>query len=345
MSIAETKMNKRRIGRTALEVTEYSFGGASLGNLYQAVSNADAFAVLDAAWNSGMRYFDTAPHYGFGLSERRFGDFLRDKPRESYVLSTKVGRLLKPVPREQVPNVGFVDPLPFKLQYDYSYDGIMRSVDFSYARLGLNKIDILYVHDIGVYTHGIELTQAHLRQLLDGGLKALEELKSGGVISAYGLGVNEVDVCLEVMRRAPLDCILLAGRYSLLDRSAEPELIPLCRQAGTSLVIGGVFNSGIMATGAKPGAHFDYGPASPDILAKVGAMEAIAAHGGYPLAAAALRFPLQERSVATVLIGTAKASSLERNMALLNVAVPEQDFAKYGPHVTMQGPLTGAVRE
>ncbi|SFT64411.1 aldo/keto reductase [Mesorhizobium sp. YR577] len=338
-------MKKRRIGETAVEVTEFSFGGASLGNLYQAVSEADAAAVLDAAWTSGIRYFDTAPHYGFGLSERRFGDYLRHKPRDQYVLSTKVGRLLTPAPADQVPNLGFVDPLPFKLQYDYSYDGIMRSVDFSYARLGLNRIDILYVHDIGVYTHGVETTKAHLRQFLDGGVNALEELKSAGVISAYGLGVNEVEICLEVMRRAPLDCILLAGRYSLLDRSAEAELIPLCRQRKTSLVIGGAFNSGILATGAKPGANFDYGPASPEILAKVAAMEAIASKGGYPLAAAAMQFPLHEPAVATVLIGTAKTSSLLRNMELPKVHVPEDDYEKYAPHTTVQPPLTGAVRE
>ncbi len=338
-------LKKRRIGKTALEVTEYSFGGASLGNLYQAVSEPDAEAVLDAAWNAGMRYFDTAPHYGFGLSERRFGDYLRTKPRDEYVLSTKVGRLLKPAPESEVPKLGFVDPLPFKLEYDYSYDGIMRSVDFSYARLGLNRIDILYVHDIGVYTHGIELTKLHLGQLLDGGLKALEELKSGGVISAYGLGVNEVEVCLQVMRRAPIDCILLAGRYSLLDRSAEAELIPLCEKTETSLVVGGVFNSGILATGPKPGSHFDYGPASADILSKVGAMEALAAGKGYPLAAAALQFPLHEPRVATVLIGTARASSLTRNMGLLATEVPSRDFESFRPHTTVQPPLTGAVRE
>ena len=338
-------MKKRRIGSTALEVTEYSFGGASLGNLYAAVSRDDAMAVLDAAWTSGMRYFDTAPHYGFGLSERRFGDYLATKPRDSYVLSTKVGRLLHPVPEDQVPDLGFVDPLPFRLEYDYSYDGIMRSVEFSYARLGLNRIDILYVHDIGVYTHGVDLTKSHLGQLLDGGLKALEELKASGTIRAYGLGVNEVEVCLSVMRRAPLDCILLAGRYSLLDRSAEAELIPLCRDKQTSLVIGGVFNSGILATGPRPGAHFDYGPAPRDVLDKVAAMEAIAERGGYPLAAAALQFPLAEPSVASVLIGTAKASSLRRNMKLLETVVPATEYARYAPHTIVQPPLTGAVRE
>ena len=249
------------------------------------------------------------------------------------------------MPEDQVPKLGFVEPLPFKLEYDYSYDGIMRSVDFSYARLGLNRIDILFVHDIGVYTHGVELTKVHMRQLLDGGLKALDELKTAGTISAYGLGVNEVQVCLDVMHRAPIDCILLAGRYSLLDRSAEADLIPLCRKKKTSLVIGGVFNSGILATGPAAGAHFDYGPASPDVLEKVGAMSKIASEGGYPLAAAALEFPLHDPVVATVLVGTAKASSLTRNMELLKTAVPASDFGKYRPHTIVQTPPTGAVRE
>ncbi|TIT24698.1 MAG: aldo/keto reductase, partial [Mesorhizobium sp.] len=280
--------------------------------------------------------FDTAPFYGFGLSERRTGDFLRQKPRSSYVLSTKVGRLFRPVPADQVPDHSYVDPLPFALDYDYSYDGIMRSVEFSYARLGLNRIDILFVHDIGTYTHGVEQTKLHFRQFMDGGLKALEELKSSGTISAYGLGVNEVRICLDVLSRAPLDCILLASRYSLLDRSAEAELLPLCRRRQTSLIIGGVFNSGILATGPVHGAHFDYQPASKDILDRVGAMERIAADGGYPLAAAAFQFPLHEPVVASVLTGTAKPANLTRNLELLDVEVAPAEYAKYDPYTVVQ---------
>ncbi|MDG4881023.1 aldo/keto reductase [Mesorhizobium sp. WSM4884] len=329
-------MNKRRIGTTALEVTEISFGGAAIGGLYRACPREAAMATLETAWNAGLRYFDTAPFYGFGLSERRTGDFLRDKSRSSYVLSTKVGRLFRPVPEDQVPDHSYVDPLPFALDYDYSYDGIMRSVDFSYARLGLNKIDILFVHDIGVYTHGEEATKIHFRQLMDGGLKALEELKSSGTISAYGLGVNEVRICLDVLRRAPLDCILLASRYSLLDRSAEAELLPLCRERRTSLIIGGVFNSGILATGPVEGAHFDYLPATKDILDRVGAMQQIASKGGYPLAAAAFQFPLHEPVVASVLTGTAKPANLTRNLELLDTKVPAAEFAKYDPYTIIQ---------
>src|SRR5918998_818673 len=205
----------------------------------------------------------------------------------------------------------------------------MRSVEFSLARLGLNRIDILLVHDIGAYTHGEEANRKHFRDLMDGGLRALEGLKSGGAISAFGLGVNEVQVCLDVMSRASIDCILLAGRYTLLDRDASRELLPLCAKTKTSLVIGGVFNSGILATGPVPGANFDYGPASEDILERVRAMQALAEDNLVPLAAAAMQFPLREPVVANVLIGTAKPSSLARNMDLLNVTVPDAAYAAF----------------
>ena len=322
-------MKSRRIGDTSLEVTEISLGGAALGGLYRPVPRESAEATIAAAWDAGIRYFDTAPFYGFGLSERRMGDVLRDKPRDSYVLSTKVGRLLRPVPEDQVPDYSYVEPLPFTVDYDYSYDGIMRSFEFSFARLGLNRIDILFVHDIGVYTHGEEANRKHFKDLMDSGLKALDRLKSEGSISAFGLGANEVQVCLDVMSRASIDCILLAGRYTLLDRDASRELLPLCARTKTSLVIGGVFNSGILATGPVPGAHFDYGPASEDVLDRVGRMEGIAKSHGIPLATAAMQFPLHDPHVATVLIGTAKPSSLQRNLAVLETQVPQEAWQAF----------------
>lgn len=338
-------MRTRRIGRTALAVTEYSFGTAGLGGLYRECTREAAMATLDAAWEAGIRYFDTAPFYGLGLAERRVGDFLRDKPRDSFVLSTKVGRLLHPVPENQVPDFSYVKPLNFDVTYDYGYDAIMRSVEMSYARLGLNRIDILYVHDIGGYTHGAAKNAVYLRQLLDSGLKALEELKSSGVISAYGLGVNEVPVCLDVMRQADIDCILLAGRYTLLDRSAVAVLLPLCAKKHTSLVVGGVFNSGILATGPVEGAHFDYMPATDEVRAKVAAMEAIAGQRAMPLAAPALQFPLANPNVASVLLGTAKPSSLKRNMELTRYGIAPEDYAAFEPH-TLVAPELGpeAVR-
>lgn len=312
----------------ATEVTELSFGAAGIGNLYRIVSPEDAQATLDAAWDGGMRFFDTAPFYGFGLSERRVGDVLRGKPEGSFVLSTKIGRLLRPVPRGAVPDHGYVDPLPFTMDYDYSYDGVMRSLEMSYARLGLNRIDIVWIHDIGAETHGADANRVHLRALLDGGIRALDELKRAGTIAAFGLGVNEVQVCLDVLAHASLDAILLAGRYTLLDRSAAARLLPLCRERGTALVVGGVFNSGILATGPTSGAHFNYKPARPDILARAAGLDSVARRFGVPLAAAALQFPLRHEGVASVLIGTAKPSSLRHNLELLSTSIPEAMWAE-----------------
>lgn len=339
-------MKTRTIGRTGLAVTEFSFGTAALGGLYRACPRDVAMATLQAAWDEGMRYFDTAPWYGFGLAERVTGDFLRDKPKSDYVLSSKVGRIMFPVPDDKVPGYGYVDPLPFDVRYDYSYDGIMRSVELSHARLGLNRIDMLYVHDIGVYTHGAERNAFHMRQFFDSGLKALQELKSSGAIKAFGLGVNEIPVCLDVLRETDLDCILLAGRYTLLDRSAVAELLPLCAAKSTSLVVGGVFNSGILATGPVEGAHFDYMPATADIAGKVGAMMEIAKSRGVPLAAPALQFPLEHPAVASVLIGTAKPESLHRNMALARLDLSKDIYPAFEPH-TLVAPELGqdAVRQ
>ncbi|WP_237155097.1 aldo/keto reductase [Oryzibacter oryziterrae] len=326
-------MIKRKIGKTDLAVSEYSFGCASIGGLYEACSYEDAMSVMDSAWDHGIRFFDTAPFYGFGLAERRLGDFLRQQEPDAWVISTKVGRILNPVPHDKVPDHSFVDPLPFGVTHDYSYDGIMRSVEASYNRLGLNRIDIVYVHDIGTFTHGVEGNAVHFKALMDSGLKALEQLKSEGTISAYGLGVNEVQVCVDVMKRAPIDCILLAGRYSLLDRSAEAELLPLCEEQQTSLVIGGVFNSGILATGAVPGAHFNYEPASPEVMWKVSGMEAVARSVGLTLAHPAIQFPLHHPAVASVLIGTAKVSSLTRNLDLAKIPISSHIFSLFDPYV------------
>ena len=325
----EQSLEKRRIGNTDLEATIVSLGCGSIGNLYRAASRADYEATMDVAWGSGIRYFDTAPRYGHGLSERRLGDFLRGKPRASYVVSTKVGRVLYPVAESAVPDYGFADPLPFAARYDYSYDGVMRSHDDSLMRLGLNRVDILLVHDIGVLTHGETENARHFGDLMNGGMKALEQLKREGTIRAYGLGVNETQICLDVIDRAPVDCILLAGRYTLLDRGAEAVLLDRCAQTRTSLIIGGVFNSGILATGAQPGAQFDYQPASREVLQRVAALEAIARASDIPLAAAALQFPLRRPEVASVLIGTAKPASLARNLALLDTPVADHTWQEF----------------
>lgn len=325
-------IGSKKIGRTDLEVTSIGFGGAGIGNLYRTVSDADARAALEAAWNRGVRFFDTAPYYGSGLSERRMGDFLRDKPRDSFVLSTKAGRLLRPLKGRPMPETGFAEPLPFAPVYDYTYDGIMRSHEASLQRLGLDRIDILLIHDIGRMTHG-NANDALFRDAMDGGLKALQELKRTGDISAFGMGVNEVEVCLDALKHGDLDCILLAGRYTLLDQVAAEGLLDLCLKRQISLIIGGVFNSGILVTGPVPGAHYNYGPPPPEIVERVRRLQEICASHEVKLPSAALQFPGKHPAVATVLLGVVNAEMLEMNFAGLTETIPDalwRDLAAAG---------------
>jgi D-threo-aldose 1-dehydrogenase len=308
-------MKTREIGKTGVQVTEIGFGTAPVAGLYRAVDEESAQAVLQTAWDAGIRYFDTAPHYGAGLAEERVGRFLKDK--SGYVISTKVGRLHIGVPEGKGGDYGFVGA-PSVIQHsDYSGDGIERSLEVSSKRLDMDRFDIIFVHDIGPYTYPPGENERHLKAFRDSGIRKLNDLKSAGVIKGWGLGVNEVPVLLDIMSDTHLDVILMAGRYTLLDRSAEAELLPLCAKRGTSFVIGGVFNSGILATGPVEGATFDYAEAKPDVRAKVAAMERIAKEGGTDIATAALHFPFEEPVVASVLLGTAKASSLQRNLDAL----------------------------
>ncbi|MBT0957176.1 aldo/keto reductase [Alphaproteobacteria bacterium KMM 3653] len=311
---------QRKVGATDVSVSSISFGCSGIANLYVEVSDLDARTVLDCAWKRGIRYFDVAPHYGRGLAEVRLGKFLLGKSRSEFALSTKVGRVLRSGPQLDEAD-GFIAPLPNAVHYDYSAAGIRESFEGSCDRLGVDAIDIVYVHDIGALTHGSE-NDRHMKDLFETGLPELERLKSEGRIGAIGLGVNETQVCLDVMARHHLDVILLAGRWTLLDRSAEAELVPLCHEQKTSLVLGGIFNSGILAMGAVDGAHYDYGPAPEDILAKVRRLEKLARQFDTPLATAAMQFGLTRPGVASVLIGTGKTSSLNRNLDALEADFP-----------------------
>lgn len=325
-------MNTRPVGRTDLQVSEISFGCAPLGNLYRPVTGEAAQAVLASAWNAGIRFFDTAPHYGGGLAEERLGRFVADKNRDDYVISTKVGRILHSVAKEDAEDHAFVDANPIRLEYDYSGDGIMRSLEASHKRMGLDRFDMLFVHDIGEFTHGKEKNVGHMKAFRESGIRRLNDLRDQGVIKAWGLGVNEVEVLLDVMQDTDLDVILMAGRYSLLDRSAERDLLPLCRARGTSFIIGGVFNSGILATGPVPGATFNYMEADEDIRSRVGKMQDVATSAGSDLATAALQFPFHEPVVASVLLGTTKVSSLTRNLDSMSPRLDKAVFAGFEPY-------------
>lgn len=315
----------RALGRTGLSVTELGFGSAPLGNLFRPLPEETARGTLRAAADARFGYYDTAPFYGFGLSERRLGDALRD--RKDVVLSTKVGRLLTPVPGpvdENEVRHGYATPMPFEPVFDYSYDAVMRSYEASLQRLGLSRIDILYIHDIGRLTHG-EQNAARMAELTrGGGLRALEELREGGDIAGFGMGVNEIAACLEVMDHARLDAILLAGRYTLLEQTALDGLLPRCDQAGTAIVIGGPYNSGILAVGTKTGAplYYNYEPAPAEVIDKVRRIEAVCDSHAVTLAAAALQFPMAHPLVASVIPGLDSPQRVEQTLALYRQKIP-----------------------
>ena len=317
-----SRFESRPIGRTQLKVTVFGQGGAPLGGHRAPSPWPQAEATMDFAWESGIRYFDTAPFYGYGLSEHYFGNALRKHSREDYVLSTKVGRLLRPRAAPQDPDDLWKEPLPFEPVFDYGYDAVMRSFEDSLQRLGLNKIDILLMHDLGVGDHG-ENHARHMKAAMEGGFKALTELRAAGKIGALGMGVNEWQVCMEAMDYGDFDVFLLAGRYTLLEQEALTKFLPECRKRGTTIVIGGPFNSGILAVGAKPGVHYDYKPAPQAILDKVAKIEQVCADHKVALPAAALQFPLTHPSVCSVIPGSRSTDELKRNLDLFRTPIPK----------------------
>jgi D-threo-aldose 1-dehydrogenase len=308
---------KRRIGRTDIEVTTLGLGGASLAGIFSAVPAEQARATVNHALDVGINYVDTAPQYGLGRSEHLVGDALRER-RDGVVLSSKVGRLLRPVDPAEQDKGNWVDPLPFNQRYDYSYDGVMRSFEDSQQRLGLNRIDILYVHDIGVATHGVEGNKPLWAQLAGGGYKALRELRDAGVIKAIGLGVNEWQVLMDAFALGDWDVFLLAGRYTLLEQTSLDPFMTTCVERGASVVIGGPFNSGILVGGDK----FNYAKAPEDIVAKVRAIEAVCREFGVPLPAAALQFPLTHPAVCNVLPGPRSPQELDGILDWWDAKVP-----------------------
>ena len=301
-------------------------GGAPLGNLFAAIADDAALKLARHAFDRGIRYFDTAPHYGNGLSEHRIGAALRELPRDDYVLSTKVGRLLAPdasAPRDQN---GYVDVLPFVQRWDYSREGTLRSIDDSLQRLGLARIDYVFIHDVARDAHG-DAQPARFREAMEGAVPALARLKAESVIAGFGLGVNDWRVCVDALAHADLDLLLLAGRYTLLDQTALPELLPLCVARGTRVVLGGPFNSGILATGTRPAGgrpvYFDYALATSEIIERARGIEAVCAAHRVPLKAAALQFPSAHPAIACVLAGARTAAELDENIALASEPIAD----------------------
>jgi D-threo-aldose 1-dehydrogenase len=299
-------------------------GAAAIGNLYRPVAEADAADTVAAALESGIAYIDTAPHYGFGLSETRVGAALRAlDPDGKVAISTKVGRLLKPVEGGAAIRHGFADAAPFEPVFDYSYDAVMRSFEESRRRLGRRHIDVLLAHDLGRVTHGDDHGR-HYRTFFEGGYRAMRDLRDAGEVDAIGLGVNEWQICEEAMADGDFDLFLLAGRYTLLEQSALDSFLPACAARGVGIVIGGPYNSGILAEGVKgAGPHyFNYEPAPEAILERVERIEAVCDAFRVPLAAAALQFPLAHPQVVSVIPGMAGRAQIDATARLLATKIP-----------------------
>ncbi|WP_127903172.1 aldo/keto reductase [Solirhodobacter olei] len=313
-----------RLGNGGLTFTELGFGTAPLGNLYRAISEDEAEAVLEAAWAAGIRYFDTAPLYGLGLAETRLNRLLRGKRREDYVLSTKVGRILHATAPEARDGFGKWFDVPARREiYDYSYDGVLRSLEFSLERLGVDRVDVLYAHDLDLFNHGTrEVLDAKMAELMSGGYRALRKLRDEGVIRAFGAGVNEWQSCQWLAERGDFDLFLLAGRYTLLEQEALESFLPLCTERGIGVVVGGPYNSGVLATGPRPGAFYNYDVAPQEILDRVGRIEAICQRHGVRLVDAAFQFPLRHPAVVSVIPGGQGTSEMASNLMADKAEIP-----------------------
>ncbi|HWU64819.1 MAG TPA: aldo/keto reductase [Ensifer sp.] len=315
-------LNKRT--KRPVQLTRMGFGGAPLGNLYRKVSDEDAQEALLSAFECGIRYFDTAPQYGLGRSEERVGRAMQSFGADNIVLSTKVGRLLLDCEPDEVTPESFVDVPQKRIVFDYTYDGVMRSYEESKARLNTDHADILLVHDVCAFSQGSqEASDAKVRELFDGGgYRALAELRDAGEVLAIGAGVNEWEVCEKLLGLGDFDCFLLAGRYTLLEQQALDTFLPLCERRDVGIILGGPYNSGILATGPVEGARYNYRPAPPDIMERVRRIESVCQSHATPLIAASLQFVFGHSCVKTVIPGAVSRAELLSNAKLLEVDIP-----------------------
>ena len=313
----------RVVGPSGVAVTQLGLGGASYGELFHRVSEQEAFGAIQAAWDGGVRYFDTAPWYGRGLSELRTGAGLRDHPRDEYILSTKIGRWLRARPDPGFDRTPWLGGGPFEVVFDYTYDGIMRAYEQSQLRLGLARYDLAVIHDLDHLYHGTgPRYEAYLMQLATSGWRAISQLRDSGLIRGIGAGINELGLIPRFLDIVPLDFFLIAMPYTLLNQEVLDEEFPACVEQGIGFVIGAPYQSGILATGPRPGANSDYSPANEAVLERVGRIQAICESHGVPLAAAAIQFPLGHPSVASVIPGSRNAGQVERNLEVFRMSIP-----------------------
>jgi D-threo-aldose 1-dehydrogenase len=311
----------RTLGKSGIEVSALGFGSAPLGELYGRLDEAVAVGAVTTAIARGVTLIDTSPLYGHGLAEHRIGTALRHAGRPKLTLSTKIGRVMEPR-RARGGESRYVGGLPHAASFDYSYEGALRSLDQSLLRLGVGSVDIVLIHDVDVWTHGAERIGARFAETMGGAYRALDRLRSEKVIRAVGVGVNEADMCERFARAGNFDVMLLAGRYTLLEQPALASFLPLASEKGIGLMLGGVFNSGILATGAVAEARYNYRPAPPQVIEKVRRLEAVCAAHGVPLRRAALQFPLAHPSVSTLVLGAVKPAEVESQIADFSTPVP-----------------------
>ena len=317
---------KMKFGRVDLEVTAFGFGTAPIGNIFREIDEETSDGMIQTAWDAGVRYYDTAPMYGHGLAELRTGHSLRWKNRDDFILSSKVGRVLKPARKADIDFAPWTNAGRFQMEFDYSYDGTMRSFEDSLQRMNLESMDICFIHDIDVFTRGDDQPEV-FKQAMDGCWKALSSLRDQGAVKAIGVGVNEWEVCHEALKQRDFDCFLLAGRYTLLEQDSLNEFLPLCEERGAAVVIGGGFNSGILATGAVEGAKYNYAPAPQEIMDKVKKIEAVCADFNVPLPAAALQFVVAHPAIPSFIAGTRTVEQLQKNLAWFSHPIPADFWA------------------
>ena len=322
-----TTLKRRKVGRTNLEVTELGLGGAPMGGFRSGISDAEAVGLTDVAYDAGVRYFDTSPFYGYGRSELRMGAGLREKPRDDYVLSTKIGRIMHAMKPGEKPSADFRENgLPgFAPVFDYTYDGVMRSLEHSYFRLGISRIDIALVHDVDFWTiKDRAILDQRFKTVMDSGFKALDELRKAGIIGAIGVGINESDTSLRFIQAGDFDCMLLAGRYTLLEQGALDAFLPECEKRHVSVILGGPYNSGILTGGVTDKATHDYVQAPPPLIEKARKIEAVCKRHGVELGAAAMQFPLFHPAFCAVIPGALSAAEVKQNVGRLSARIPAE---------------------
>lgn len=312
---------------TSLNFSVIGLGTAPMGDLYELLDEKTTIATVEHAYQSGVRVFDTSPHYGNGIAESRLGAGLRRAPRDEYIFSTKIGRVMDPFGKPPERNKdayspGFKGGYGHAPRFDYSYDGTMRSIEHSLLRTGLSRVDVVLIHDCDVWTHGVADAPRRFKEAMDGAYKALDKLRSEKAIAAIGFGINEADTCVKFARAGDFDVAMMAGRYSLLIQNGLAEFLPLAVEKKIGVMLAGVFNSGILATGAVPGAKFEYAPAPPEIMDRVRKIEAICAKHGTTLRSTALQFAMAHPAVVTVVLGAVKPAEIEANAADAAVNVP-----------------------